>query len=66
MKTIKASLRLNKNGRLFCTLHNTYRVTKPPRNGCNVCWTLYDNTTKQFAIDAAVEAIAEALKGQQK
>jgi hypothetical protein len=55
MKTIKASLRINKNGRLFCTLHNTYKVIKPPRNGCKVCWTLYEQAQKQSVIDTLLE-----------
>jgi hypothetical protein len=66
MKTVKASLRINKNGRLYCTLHQTYKVLRPPTGGCKVCWTLYDNLQKQSTIDKAIEALEEALKGQNK
>lgn len=62
MKTIKASLRLNKNGRLFCTRHNTYKVSKPPTNGCKICWTIYDKSVVQPWIDKAVEQLQEELR----
>ena len=51
MKTIKASLKMYKNGRLFCSLHKTYRVSSPPTNGCKICWSIYYSFVKQFLID---------------
>ena len=57
MRNIKASLRLNKNGRLFCTVHNTYKVSKPPKNDCKICWTLYENAPKQTELDKFREII---------
>jgi len=57
MKTIKASLKLNKNGRLFCSVHNTYRVVKPPKSNCKICWVLYNNSSKQDIIDYLTEIL---------
>lgn len=58
MRTIKASLKVNKNGRLFCTVHNTYKVSKQPKNDCKICWTLFENfSTKQATLDLLNEAL---------
>jgi hypothetical protein len=46
MKTIKASLKINKNGRLFCTVHRTYKVLRAPTVDCKICWVLYNNLNK--------------------
>jgi hypothetical protein len=59
MKTVKASLRINKNGRLYCTLHQTHKVSVAPRNGCKICWMLFDNFSKQATIDNLVTEILD-------
>ena len=59
MRTIKASLKINKNGRLFCTVHNTYRVSKPPKNDCKICWTLFEYSDKQATCDLLQNAIGK-------
>ena len=62
MKTIKASLRLNKNGRLYCTVHNTYKVPLAPRNGCKICWLLFEHSAKQETINYLVEVLEKKYK----
>jgi len=62
MRTIKASLRINKNGRLYCTAHQTYKVASPPRNGCKICWELFDKNIVQPSLDAMIEDLEKELK----
>jgi hypothetical protein len=61
MKTIKASLKINKNGRLFCALHKTYKVAKPPTTDCKICWVLYNNCSKQEVVNETVSYVTELL-----
>lgn len=57
MKTIKASLRINKNGRLHCTVHHTSKVALAPKNGCKICWVLFEHTAKILTIDLMQEVL---------
>lgn len=59
MRAIKASLKLNKNGRLYCTVHKTYKVSAPPKTDCKICWTIYENVAKQVSIDNLMTEILD-------
>ena len=62
MRTIKASLKINKNGRLFCTVHNTYKVSKLPVTNCKICWEIFDKSITQPFLDAAINDLEQELK----
>jgi hypothetical protein len=64
MKTVKASLRINKNGRLYCTAHQTYRVIIAPRNDCKICWELFDKNFVQPSLDSMIKDLEEEIKGK--
>jgi hypothetical protein len=62
MKTIKASLKVNKNGRLYCALHKTYKVITPPTIDCTICWTIYEKSNEQVVLDILSEALKKGNK----
>lgn len=64
MRTIKASLKLNKNGRLFCTLRQTYKVSKPPINNCKICWEIFDKSVVQPTLDKMIEDLEKELRNR--
>lgn len=61
MRTIKASLKVNKNGKLQCTKHQTYKVIKPPTSNCTICWILYNNLHKQKVVEECVTEILDRV-----
>ena len=63
MRTIKATLKANKNGRLFCTVHQTYKVIRPPTSDCKVCWILYNNLHKQQVVEEEVNRVLDEVGG---
>jgi hypothetical protein len=62
MRTIKASLKINKNGRLFCTKHQVYKVSRPPTTDCNICWTLFDQNKVQPILNKMIRDLENELK----
>jgi hypothetical protein len=62
MRTIKASLKVNKNGRLYCALHKTYKIITQPTTDCTICWTIYEKSCEQIVLDILNDALVKGNK----